>query len=98
MSVMRKMTVRLLESASRLYGQGKSQRMIADSLGISRGTLCYWMGVRPDMFPPRERMDSKWWRGKLADVEGLSDSAAARKLGCNRRTVWKWRRLLDDAR
>jgi len=98
MAVMRKMTVRLLESASRLYGQGKSQRMIADSLGISRGTLCYWMGARPDMFPPRGKRDESWWRRKLPEIEGLSDSTAARKLGCDRHTVWKWRRRLHDAR
>ena len=98
MAVMRKMTIRLLESAARLHAQGRSQRSIAETIGVSRATIGYWMRTRPDMFPPRERRDESWWREKLPEVEGLPDSTAARKLGCNRRTVWKWRRLIDDAR
>lgn len=98
MAVMRKMTIRLLESAARLHAQGRSQRSIAETIGVSRATIAYWMGKHPDMFPPREKRDEAWWREKLHEVEGLPDSTAARKLGCNRRTVWKWRRLIDDAR
>ena len=98
MAVMRKMTIRLLESAARLHAQGRSQRSIAETIGVSRATIGYWMRTRPDMFPPREKRDEAWWREKLPEVEGLPDSTAARKLGCNRRTVWKWRRLLDGTR
>lgn len=54
MAVMRKMTVKLLESAAVLYAKGKTQTEIAESLGISRGTLAYWMGKRPNLFHQRE--------------------------------------------
>lgn len=93
-----KVTRRQLEFMSRLYMDGMSQRKIAEAVELSRGTVAYWMGKNPDMFPPREKRDESWWRRKLPEVEGLNNSVAARKLGCHRRTVWKWRRLIDDAR
>lgn len=95
---MTKMTCRQLEVMAGMHAKGMSQRSIADSAGVSRGTLCYWMKRRPDLFPPREKRDEAWWRKKLPEIEGLPDSTAARKLGCNRHTVWKWRRRLHDAR
>lgn len=89
----RVMTVRMLESAARLYADGRPQRAIAESLGICRGTLDYWMRARPDLFPPRSR-GREWWEAHLGEVEGLSASEAARRLGCHRHTVWRWRRML----
>lgn len=93
-----RVTHNTLAFMSKLHAYGLSQRRIADMVGVSHGTVCYWMRRHPDMFPPREKRDEAWWREKLPEVEGLPDSTAARKLGCDRHTVWKWRRLLDGTR
>ena len=93
-----KVTRRQLEFMSWLYMKGMSQRKIAEAVELDRGTVAYWMGKHPDLFPPREKRDESWWRRKLPEIEGLPDSTAARKLGCDRHTVWKWRRLLNGTR
>lgn len=53
MAVMRKMTEKLLESAARLHAKGRTVTQIAEALGVSRGTISYWMRARPDLFGGR---------------------------------------------
>ena len=81
-----------------LYARGDSYAGIAGIVGVSKDTVRYWARKRPDLFPPREVRDEAWWREKLPEVEGWPAAAAARRLGCHRHTVWKWRRLIDGTR
>lgn len=55
-----KVTRRQLEFMSWLYMKGMSQRKIAEAVELDRGTVAYWMGRHPDLFPPREKRDEAW--------------------------------------
>lgn len=80
-----------------LYARGESYEGIAGILGVSKGTVCYWARKDRGAFPRRTH-GREWWEDALKTVDGLPAPTAARRLGCDKGTVYKWRRLIDGTR
>lgn len=68
---------------------------IAEAHGINEWTLWTFIRRHRQLFPNR-RHHADWWRGRLAEVEGLPSRQAAARLGCSYEAVCYWRRRLDD--
>lgn len=93
-----KINEKMLESMSVLYFKGKTHEQIADSLGVSRATVDYWVLKRSDLFPPRMKRDESWWRTVLELFDGAPAFEIANVLGCHKATVYRWmRRIRDNA-
>lgn len=88
------MTARQMAEAERLWRQGLTISAIAEETGIKRNTLLATIRKHRDIFPHRKH-HADVWSERLALVEGLDASEAARKLGVSRDTIWKWRTELD---
>lgn len=88
------MTARQMAEAERLWRQGLTISAIAEETGINRNTLVSTIQKHRDIFPNRNH-HADGWRERLALVDGLKVSEAARELGVSRDTIWKWRTELD---
>ena len=88
------MTARQMAEAERLWRQGLTISAIAEETGINRNTLVATIQKHRDIFPHRNH-HADGWRERLALVDGLKVSEAARELGVSRDTIWKWRTELD---
>lgn len=88
-----KLTTKKVDALVHLYASGMTYQHIADVLGVQKSTLTYWLRQRRDACPRRTH-DEGWWREQLSEWRALPASVLARKLGCNRCTVYKWRKRL----
>lgn len=80
-----------------MWARGISSREMARTFGINEQTMWTFIRRHRQLFPNR-RHHADWWRGRLAEVEGLPSRQAAARLGCSYEAVCYWRRRLDDAR
>lgn len=80
-----------LELMRMLYAKGYPYARIAELCGVSKGTVCYWARKDRDAFPRRTH-DESWWSEMLGETADMPASVAARRIGCDRGTVYRRRR------
>ena len=83
-------TTRQLETASRMWADGKTTKAIAAALGMPPTTLSSCMSKHRDMFP-RRRAGLAVWASRVWDTRDMTAEEAARALGCSAQTVEEWR-------
>lgn len=83
------------EQAMQLYNAGATDREIADRVGISLSKTQKWRCYqlrRPANNPKRGKPQQyDWQRGEELYMQGLSDRAIGRELGCSGVSVARWR-------
>lgn len=87
------MTTKTLKALSEMWARGIPPKEMAHAFGINEWTLWTYIRRHRDLFPHR-RHHADWWRGRLAEVEGMAPTHAARRLGVSETTVCAWRRRL----
>ena len=80
-----------------MWERGMGAKELAEAAGVSYDSLWNYIRRHRDQFPHRNHHEA-WWRERLAEVEGLSCSEAARRIGCSAESVSHWRMRLDDRR
>ncbi len=71
-----------------LYNQGKTDRQIAEVLGIGPGSVWYWRKMNG--LPPVKKQAEPPRFGELYD-QGMTDEEIAKRSGVSKRTVQSWR-------
>lgn len=87
------MTTSTLIALQDMWRRGMGTKEMAEAAGVTRDTLWNYMRNHRDQFPHRNH-HADWWRGRLAEVEGMPPTHAARRLGVSETTVASWRRRL----
>lgn len=87
------MTTSTLIALQDMWRRGLGTKEMAEAAGVTRDTLWNYMRNHRDQFPHRNHHEG-WWRERLAEVEGMPPTHAARRLGVSETTVASWRRRL----
>ena len=83
------------EQAEKLYREGKTDREIAEAVGVGHSTVQSWRSKRLKMPPNPDKRGTKpifdWKRAEELYRKGMNDIEIGKALGCSTTAVWRWR-------